>query len=378
MKTLAKIMCVILLPFFTCLLPLHNAEAHKPSDSYLTLARSGAGITGRLDINLKDLEYALGLDVNRDGDLQWGEIESNFEKIDNYAFFRLTIDLGPDCKTKVIDHQLTNHSDGTYLVTSFERMCPKSPSALALSYKLLFDLDPSHRAIISVIGFGESQAIIASPQSSNFLFSSGKYEDSKLNQAFPFFRSGVWHIWSGYDHLLFLLSLLLPVAFFRKGRHWEPLPKIKPAILDIARIVTSFSVAHSITLSLVILGIITLPSRFVEAAIAFSVIVSALNNIWPILPSSRWSIAFLFGLIHGCGFASVLLDAGLPKSNLLGALLGFNLGVETGQLAVVACILPILYLSRRSLLYRPIVLVGGSSCAAASAAVWLVERICGV
>ena len=112
------------------------------------------------------------------------------------------------------------------------------------------------------------------------------------------------------------------------------------------KVVTAFTVAHSITLSLAALGVISLPSRLVESAIAASVVLAALNNVCPVVYGGRWIIAFCFGLIHGFGFASVLTDLGLPQDSLLLALVAFNLGVELGQLAIVAVFLPIAYALR--------------------------------
>ena len=139
--------------------------------------------------------------------------------------------------------------------------------------------------------------------------------------------------------------------------------------------VTAFTVAHSITLSLATLGWISLPSRWVESAIAASVVLAALNNVWPVFHGRRWIVAFGFGLIHGFGFASVLADLGLPQGALALALLGFNVGVELGQLAIVAAFLPLAYLLRRSAFYQRAVMRAGSLLIAALAAAWLVERV---
>ena len=143
---------------------------------------------------------------------------------------------------------------------------------------------------------------------------------------------------------------------------------------DVFKVVTAFTVAHSITLSLAALSVISLPSRLVESAIALSVLLAALNNLWPVVGRGRWLVAFGFGLIHGFGFASVLADLGLPQGALALALLGFNLGVEVGQLAIVAAFLPMAYALRRSFFYRRVVLLGGSLLIAAVAAAWFVER----
>jgi hypothetical protein len=152
----------------------------------------------------------------------------------------------------------------------------------------------------------------------------------------------------------------------------------RAAFWDVFRIVTSFTVAHSITLTLAALHVIALPTRLVESAIAASVVVAALNNVKPVVLGRRWAVAFGFGLIHGFGFATVLAELGLPSDALLIALVGFNLGVEVGQLAIVALFLPLAYSLRRSTLYRRAVMLGGSLLIALIAAVWFVERAFGL
>jgi HupE / UreJ protein len=157
-------------------------------------------------------------------------------------------------------------------------------------------------------------------------------------------------------------------------RRWEPSESFRVAFIDVLKIVTAFTVAHSITLSLATLQVVSLPARISESAIALSVMLAALNNLFPIIGASRWIVAFGFGLVHGFGFASVLTDLGLPKGALAVALVGFNLGVEAGQIAIVGVFLPLAYLLRGTWLYRGVVLVGGSGAIVAIAALWFVER----
>jgi len=195
-----------------------------------------------------------------------------------------------------------------------------------------------------------------------------------LGEFIDYARAGVWHIWIGFDHILFLLSLLLPAVLFLARERWQAVARFNPAFWDVFRIVTSFTVAHSITLSLATLGLIALPSRLVESAIAASVVLAALNNLYPLFQGRRWMVAFCFGLIHGFGFASVLADLGLPRGALALALVGFNLGVELGQLTIVAVFLPTAYLLRHGWFYRRLVFTGGSWLIALVAAIWLVER----
>jgi hypothetical protein len=167
--------------------------------------------------------------------------------------------------------------------------------------------------------------------------------------------------------VLFLVSLLLPAVLMA--------PRFAPAFWEVLKVVTAFTVAHSITLALAALGVVTLPSRLVESAIAASVVLAALNNVWPIVQRGRWLVAFAFGLIHGFGFASVLADLGLPQESLLLALVGFNLGVEAGQLCIVAAFLPLAYAMRHTWVYRRMIVVGGSAVIVLIAALWMVERV---
>jgi hypothetical protein len=164
-------------------------------------------------------------------------------------------------------------------------------------------------------------------------------------------------------------------VFIFAGGQWLPATRFRDTFWDVFKVATSFTVAHSITLSLAALSVIALPSRLVESTIALSVVLAALNNIWPLVHGRRWTVAFGFGLIHGFGFASVLADLGLPRDVLLLALVGFNVGVELGQLAIIAAFLPVAYAMRGSWAYRRLVFVGGSATIALIAAVWMVERM---
>jgi hypothetical protein len=150
------------------------------------------------------------------------------------------------------------------------------------------------------------------------------------------------------------------------------------AFWSIAKVVTAFTLAHSITLSVAAFGIVELPSRFVESAIAASVAVAAVNNIYPVITRRLWAVAFAFGLIHGFGFASVLSEFGLPADRELVALVSFNVGVEMGQLVIVAALLPILFLARRSIAYTRFVMPVGSLAISMIALIWFVERVTGV
>jgi hypothetical protein len=351
-----------------------SAWAHKPSDSYLTLAVNGETIDGQWDIALRDLDFALGLDANQDGAITWGEVKAKHAEIASYALSRLRIGpAGAPCTVAPREQLIDTHTDGTYAVLRFTAACAAMPQTLAVDYRLLFDVDPQHRGLLNLAANGATRAGIFSVDAPAQQFALDDL--SPVAQFADYLEEGVIHIWTGFDHILFLLSLLLPaVLVLMPGSRAQGAPSFRFALVDVLKVVTAFTLAHSITLSLAALGVVELPSRFVESAIAISVVLAALNNVWPVVFGRRWVLAFAFGLIHGFGFASVLADLGLPHESLLLALVAFNVGVEVGQLAIVALFLPLAYAVRDTRFYGRAVFVGGSLLVAAIAATWFAER----
>ena len=352
-----------------------GALAHKPSDSYLSLEIEGARLRGRWDIALRDLEYAIGLDENGDSAITWGELRRRHGELAAYALARLEVSAnGRPCALSPAGHQVDRHSDGTYAVLLFRGECGAGEiHAVGVGYRLFFDLDPTHRGLLNLSRASHTRAAAFSPEHSKQEFTLA--EEGWLTPLYAYAREGVWHIWIGIDHVLFLISLLLPAVLVFGGGAWQAAPRFAPVFRDVFKVVTAFTVAHSITLSLAALAVIELPSRLVESAIAFSVVLAALNNLWTVVWRGRWLVAFAFGLIHGFGFASVLADLGLPRHALLPALVGFNLGVEAGQLVIVAVFLPLAYGLRYGWFYRRLVFAGGSAAIALVAALWLAERL---
>ena len=359
---------------FLAILFAGAAHAHKPSDSYLALSVEGASVRGQWDIALRDLEFAIGLDSDGNGEITWGELKSKRREVEAYAFSRLNVYSGEkSCPLNAADFLVDEHSDGAYAVMRFGADCgPRAPGTIEVAYSLFFDLDPTHRGLLRFERGGDAHTAVLSPERPRIALRAG--ESSRLAQFFDYLREGVWHIWIGFDHILFLVSLLLPSVLILKSKTWNPAERFRDTFWDVLKVVTAFTIAHSITLSLAALSVISLPSRLVESTIALSVVLAALNNLWPVVAERRWAVAFAFGLIHGFGFASVLADLGLPQGTLLLALVGFNLGVETGQLAIVCAFLPVAYLLRRSGFYRRVIFTGGSAAIALVALVWLAER----
>ncbi|MEX5214776.1 MAG: HupE/UreJ family protein [Nitrospiraceae bacterium] len=349
------------------------ALAHKPSDSYLTLSVETNRIDGRWDIALRDLDYAIGLDGDDDGQLTWGEVRSRLPVIHDYVFSRLALSMGEAaCASRPTADLMDRHTDGTYAVLKFSLDCPHPTLQMDVRYNLLFDLDPQHRGLAQIVSREGVTGVIFSPEHAQqtVLVGASRPWGTFLSYA----HEGVHHIWSGIDHLLFLMALLLPSVLRRRDGVWEAVPAFRPALIQTAAVVTAFTVAHSITLTLAALDLVRLPARLVESAIAASVVLAALNNILPLVSERRWAVALGFGLLHGFGFAGALADLGLPPNATVAALAGFNLGVEAGQLLIVVLFLPIAYGFRRVRIYQCGVVAAGSCAIAALALCWLIER----
>lgn len=354
------------------LLSLAAALVH--AESLLSVRVEQARVRGEWQVPLLDLDAALALDSNRNGDIAWPEIEGRRRDIEEYldANLRILAD-GVDPGMRFEKLSFGSRHGEPFLLSEFAAVADRPIHTLDIDYTLLFEHRPEHRASLKVIweGSGSQRAEIAAPGGAT-LFSR---EEVSRTSFLQLLESGVWHIWIGYDHVLFLLVLLIPAVLKRTKNGREAASDFAAPFIRVIIIVSAFTLAHSITLSCAALGWIVLPSRLVESAIAASVLIAALVNLLPRTAgaSGVW-IAFVFGLLHGFGFANVLSEIDADGEPVLRTLLGFNLGVELGQLAIVAVFLPLAYLLRGTRFYRTGVLYGGSSAAAACAMFWLWQR----
>lgn len=347
--------------------------AHQPSDSYLHVDLRREPIEVQWDIALRDLEYALGLDINQDNAITWGELKSRQGAIAAYALGRLAVTAADQpCRLGRVVQLVDRHSDGAYAVLRFGADC-STRGNVELDYRLFFDLDPSHRGLLRITGASATRTAVLSPERARLALEVA--HTRRWAEFVDYWREGIWHIVIGVDHILFLFSLLLPAGLRRDNGHWRKTGGLSSALFAVMGVVTAFTLAHSLTLALAVLGWVHLPGRLVESAIAATVLLAALNNLYPVVTSRRWLAAFALGLIHGFGFASVLTDLGLPGNTLALALAAFNLGVETGQLVLVIGFLPVVFLLRRFCwhLYS-VALPLGSLTVVVIAGLWLLER----
>ncbi|MCB1915859.1 MAG: HupE/UreJ family protein [Rhodocyclaceae bacterium] len=359
---MAALLLLLLLPAI--------AWAHKASDSYLTIGplRDGEA-TLRWDIALRDLELALALDADDDRRLRWGELRPRLPEIVAHAGAALQINRG-ECPLALRALGIEPRSDGNYLALGARLRCPGG-ALRSIDYRLLGALDPTHRGLLRIErADGEIAAWSLDPNGeTRALAAAGGAGVAS------FFGDGLAHILIGYDHLLFLLCLMLPALLRREAAGWRPVASAREALVPLLKTITLFTLAHSVTLALASFEIVHLPARWVEAAIAISIVLAALHNLWPRRPGGEPALAFGFGLVHGFGFANVLAGMSLPPTDFALALLGFNLGVEAGQLLVVAIATMLLLALARYRRIARVLMPAASFAAIGIGGLWAIERL---
>ena len=374
------------MPKFRHLLPLlalaltaigTNVRAHTPSETYLTLFVTPAAVTGQWDVAIRDLQHGLKLDEARAPAVPVDVLERQLEALAIDTVTRLEVKIdGRPLPFRVTDLETVTLNAGDYARVRFAAALSNAPAVLEIQARALFAVDTNMHGLLRVEHDGRTETASFNIASASWRIPLSE-KGARGKQTWTFVREGVGHIWQGPDHILFLLALLLPAVLRRtngKGE-WSGAASFRPAFLGILKIVTAFTLAHSITLSLAVLGVVRVPGRVVEPLIAASVIAAAANNLRPWFGGRGWMVAFAFGLIHGFGLATGLLEFGLRRETLALALVGFNVGVECGQLAIVAVFLPVAFALRETWFYRRLTFRFGSAAVLLVAAVWMAERL---
>jgi hypothetical protein len=330
------------------------ANAHAPASSFLTLDLTyerAPYLT--VDLAISDVAQILALDANRDRQLSWGELRASEAALYVRISQALSLQRGGDaCDISPLPGELAlvTYAGTAHVSARFALACTAASERIAMQFDLFSVIDPKHRVISRVRDAATTHLRVTTPADAGF-----ELEISEKASAYTMLREGVVHILGGYDHLLFLFLLILP-SIGSTG--------LKQRLLRLFGIVTAFTAAHSITLALAALGVVSLPAQWVEIAIAGSIVIAGLLNI--VRPGHHigWQLAFGFGLLHGFGFAGALLELGLAGNGLLLQLLAFNAGVEIGQLAVVLVTLPVFLilamLPRYQKLLVPLLSAGGA------------------
>lgn len=381
------------------------AHAHKASDAYLMLVDGGPPATApgtlglQLSLALKDLDAAIDtLDADNDRQLRWAEIKAAQPAIARWAGEGIRLRCAGSAMAPTWAMQsLEQRSDGVYVRLGASMAC--APAAgLTLDYQLMKDIDATHRLLISGTLQGRPVAAVVAPQPGRSAMAlragtAGGAATAQVPAAggqsgwatlANFFAEGVHHIVTGYDHLAFLLALLLPIVLRPRAPGPSPAARAdgdakarRPGLAALVLTVTGFTIGHSCTLVLASLGLIAASPAWVEPAIAITIAISAALNLYPL----RWlrgdALALGFGLVHGLGFSGVMAEAGVTGPLLVWALAGFNLGVEAGQLACVLAWCAVHLLLVRWRHYDQVVVRGGSWALIALALYWALERIAG-
>jgi hypothetical protein len=344
------------------------ASAHQGSEGYVQMQQTPAGLHLRVDAALGDLDVPLKIDANGDSRITAGELRAAWPGIDAYVRARVQV---PGCAWHGVAESLATHNGKTYAALDYDAACEAhEASAPPIRYTLFRDIDVNHRATARIEWVGAIHTRVLNPQAETADSAQTAFGGGTL----AFVKEGIHHIVTGYDHVLFLLSLLFPSVMRRTRNGWEPVDNLRQALWPVLGIVSAFTLAHSITLTLAAMKWVTIPSSIIEPAIAVTIVLAAFDNLHPVLGQRRALVTFAFGLVHGFGFADVLAELRLPTWEFIKALVQFNLGLELGQLAIVALVGALLYTARQARAYVPWVLRGGSLAAITLGVLWFVER----
>ncbi len=332
------------------------AHSHPLSVSYAELTVSDQNLNAVYRLPMDDMDLLLGLDTDLDGIVSDAEIMQASDDLNNYIQEHTTVQVND----AVVSHSVIamdtwlDSEDFPYLEVVVEYPANSPVEYTKIQLRFLSDLYPDHRILASLVSGEINNQFVF--QHSN-TWEPELTKQSALTSAYEFFVFGLEHIVTGYDHLLFLLGLLI----------------VSRGLKNLVIIVTAFTVAHSITLAMATLGLVHPVGWIVESAISLSILYVGVENILAKEVKHRWCLTFAFGLIHGFGFAGLLQELDLERAGLMLSLFSFNLGVEIGQIAIVALAWPILNTIARTKYRRPII-NGVSGLISLFGLVWFIQR----
>ncbi len=366
-----------------------TASAHQTGNSYINIRQVNDQLAIDLDFYVRDLDNLLQ-EGAKPGEAapsapslpssdQLQALQPRITEVIQRSF-KLEIDeLNAPLTFKA--QSVTLHNDGLYVRQQFVGpVVDVKAKFIVIRYEFFTQNDKLGRAFMRLLLNGDEISSVFDQPNAIQRFALG---DTKRSATiFLFAKEGAKHIWEGIDHLLFLLTLLLPGLLL--WRHEVATPTIdnpkpmrgtKEAEIFALKVVTAFTIAHSITLGLATFGLVSLPEKLIESLIAFSIMASAAINLQKKYRINHWQLAFIFGLIHGMGFANGLKELGLSSSYFLETLLAFNVGVELAQLAIVLLVSIPMLLFIRSETAKHRVMTWGSIGVLAISTVWLVQRL---
>ncbi len=422
------IILLIFVTIFTWGISAAGVHAHSTDETYIWLNPQADHYDGEVQIRLEDLRNYLNLEIPKEYEAAKAAVIANSEIIRKYVSQHYSIKQldGAEIPIEFLPLDLLlSEGFGHFAIIPYRTpvLAPVPPKLIVRS-TLFYEYDKYSRSLLcmSYNDFKKEEYpeqfhhAVFSPWNSEQEIDLENAEMLKAGKRY-YLWEGVRHIWIGTDHILFLITLLLPSVLLLKTKEgdetkadkdasnkllpspaetlaetadeqlgdgatgffsrWIPVEGFPAAFWNIFKIVTVFTIAHSITLSLASLDFITLPSQLVESIIALSIILIAINNIFPTFHDKSWIVLFVFGLFHGLGFASVMQDLPFRMANLTPLLVCFNVGVEIGQIVIVLAVFPIIYWLRKSKFYQPVFLIAGSALMCVIAGKWFIERSLG-
>lgn len=413
----------LLLLLFFAWAGMGTAHAHKASDAYLHLAQRDHQVLLRWDVALRDLDALVPLDANDDQQITWGEVKARQLEVEAHLLGQWRMKPasgGQDCVFAPARGPdggralptLERRHDGVYYVITLASACHSPQGLFEVRYQLMRQVDPTHRGLLNIMGSktgamsldpatpshvvklppapllqpeaaahpvayqAPAQGLVLQPQGAALPVAERSAGDVWLQ----WWRDGVHHILIGADHVFFLMCLLLPAVLRRRsgadqGMPCLPVAHWQEAAKSVFMTVTMFTLAHSVTLALAATGLISISPKLIEPAIALTVALAAIDNIYPLFKGRQYQVTFLFGLVHGFGFAGVLAELNLPLAGFASALVAFNLGVESGQLMLVIPALLVLLALRHHAWYARMALPAVSLVCVLVALGWFTERV---
>lgn len=343
-----------------------TAPGHPLDDSRIAIAVDGVRLDVRWEISLRDLDAMVDLDRDRNNRISVEEHAAGRAAIESYARPHLRIDAdGQACASDgAADQSFAERAEGSVVTLRYVLTCTRAPDRLDIAFDLFAKDHVPPRALVSVVAGSRTWSGALTENEKSLTIDLG---GAGAVSFAAFFVSGVLHMLEGIDHLLFLGVLLLPLMLAADRN-------VGRRLIEAAKILTAFTLAHGLTLWLAALGLVDVPARLVESVIALSIAATAIDNVRPFLGRRRWLVAFGFGLVHGLGFASALGPLNLPPVELALSLLAFNLGLEAAQLGVATLVLPLGYLAGSAAAARRALLPLGSAAAGLVALLWFAER----
>ena len=367
-----RFVLAVLLCFGAC--SQNPAMAHAISTSFVLLdAPAADGPVGvRWDLSVHDIVWSVFIDRDFDGAVTWAEVKTAEVSIEAAVLGQIVVQRGgASCALRIEDLALATRAEQNFLSIAMVADCPRA-GLLALRGGLFMSGDASQRVLLSATRGTEKLAGVISP-------ATPQWQEPQRSSAWTsfvrFIGEGIWHVAIGYDHIAFVLLLLLPSVLRPVDGKWQGATRFSQVTRDLVTIVTAFTVAHSTTLALAVTGTVHLPTQPIEVAIAASIAFAAGINLLPRLSRLRLPLAFGFGFVHGFGFANALGEIDAGGTTLLPLLAGFNIGVEIAQLGIVALVLPLIFVARGTRWYANGVMPLGSCALGAAGVVWLLQRI---